>query len=63
MPIPDKYKFKDENDIEAVQSWIRYICDNFYESQCDFEEYRKRISMEKASFYNDIKEFAKIFNF
>lgn len=63
VPIPDKYKFKDENNIEAVQSCIRYICDNFYESQCDFEEYRKRISMEKASFYNDIKEFAKIFDF
>lgn len=61
VPVPDKYKFEDETDIEAIQYSIRTICDNFYESQQDFEGYRRMISGEKKAFYNDVKEFAKHF--
>jgi len=61
VPIPDRYKFEAENDIDNIQECIRYICDNFYEAQCDYDEYRRNISREKEIFYEDVKKFAEFF--
>lgn len=61
VPIPDRYKFEAENDIDNIQGCIRYICDNFYEAQCDYDEYRRKISREKEIFYEDVKKFAEFF--
>ena len=61
VPIPDRYKFEAENDIDNIQECIRHICDNFYDAQCDYDEYRRSISREKENFYEDVKKFAEFF--
>lgn len=61
VPIPDRYKFEAEDNIDSIQESIRYICDNFYDAQNDFEEYRRKISQEKETFYDEVKKFADFF--
>lgn len=61
VSIPDKYKFGSETDYDDIEQSMRYICDNFYEANKDFDEYRMRIRQEKAKFNADIENFSNFF--
>ncbi|MGN0320627.1 MAG: hypothetical protein ACI4D1_06920 [Lachnospira sp.] len=61
VSIPDKYKFGSETDYDDIEQSMRYICDNFYEANKDFDEYRMRIRQEKAKFNADVENFSNFF--
>lgn len=56
VPIPNKYKFQDnEQNIRDIISTIKYCFDSYEIATKDFDEYRKYISNEKVEFQKEVK--------
>ena len=62
IPIKEKYKIADTNNLIDIEDLLHYICDNYTEVQKDFDEYRSFIRGEKSQFNIDISRFADRFS-
>ncbi|MCI6648690.1 MAG: hypothetical protein MSH24_04030 [Lachnospiraceae bacterium] len=57
VPIPDKYKFDDNEDsVSAIVDAIRSIFQNYDSDKKDFDDYRMWISGAKDRFYSDTEK-------
>lgn len=61
VPIPDEYKFEDENQLELIDTTLKSICDDFEAKRSDFNAYRDMIVNEKSKFSEDVRKFSQFF--
>ncbi|AOZ97336.1 hypothetical protein [Butyrivibrio hungatei] len=61
VPIPEQYKFDDPaSQLDAIDTLMHDICDNFVQHQNAFADYRSFIASEKAKFDEDVLNFISV---
>lgn len=54
IPIPNKYKFSEDNITEII-SMIKHVFDNFEDCSIDYKQYKHKIISEETVFENEVQ--------